>query len=153
MGSYYSGRAGSLLLNDIPVAKVRDWSIECNVDLLDSTTLGDYARTYHPSTKSATGSATLVYYRIDSSENNTRKEFTSLLNKIMHTGRITRSDMVALKLRVGAGNVDASTADDTIHVNAFITNASIAVSNGELTTVPIQFTVEGDWVGTIEPTF
>jgi hypothetical protein len=65
----------------------------------------------------------------------------------MHTGRIGRSDMVTLKLRVGTG------ADDTIQIRAFITNASIAVSNGELTAVPIQFTVEGDWIGIIQPTF
>jgi hypothetical protein len=71
----------------------------------------------------------------------------------MHTGKITRSDLVTLKLRVGTGNPDASTADDTIQVRAFITNASIAVSNGELTAVPIQFTVEGDWIGIVQPTF
>jgi hypothetical protein len=153
MGSYYSGRAGSLILDDKPVAKVRDWSIEMSVDLLDATTLGDFARTQHPSTKSATGSCTLLYYRLDSSENTAYKEFTSLLSKIMHTGRITRSDIVTLKLRVGTGNSDASTADDTIQIRAFITNASIAVSNGELTAVPIQFTVEGDWIGIIQPTF
>jgi hypothetical protein len=153
MGSYYSGRAGSLILDDKPVAKVRDWSIEMNVDLLDATTLGDFARTQHPSTKSATGSCTLLYYRLDSSENTAYKEFTSLLSKIMHTGRITRSDLVTLKLRVGSGNPDASAADDTIQIRAFITNASIAVSNGELTAVPIQFTVEGDWIGVVQPTF
>jgi hypothetical protein len=147
MGSYYSGRAGSLILDDKPVAKVRDWSIEMSVDLLDATTLGDFARTQHPSTKSATGSCTLLYYRLDSSENTAYKEFTSLLSKIMHTGRIGRSDMVTLKLRVGTG------ADDTIQIRAFITNASIAVSNGELTAVPIQFTVEGDWIGIVQPTF
>jgi hypothetical protein len=147
MGSYYSGRAGSLILDDKPVAKVRDWSIEMNVDLLDATTLGDFARTQHPSTKSATGSCTLLYYRLDSSENTAYKEFTALLSKIMHTGRITRSDLVTLKLRVGTG------ADDTIQIRAFITNASIAVSNGELTAVPIQFTVEGDWIGIVRPTF
>jgi len=148
MGSYYSGRAGSLLIDDKPVAKVRDWSIEMSVDLLDATTLGDFARTQHPSTKSATGSCTLLYYRLDTSENVTNKEFTSLLNKIMHTGKITRNDIVTLKLRVGDGG-----AKDDIRLQAFITNASIAVTNGELTAVPIQFTVEGDWIGVVQPTY
>lgn len=153
MGSYYSGRAGSLLVDNVPVAKVRDWSIEVSVDLLDATTLGDYARTHHPSTKSATGSATLLYYRLDSSENAAYKEFTSILSKIMKTDRIRRSDLVTMKLRVGDGNPDASVADDTIQFQAFITNASIAVANGELTAVPFQFTVEGDFQGIIQPTF
>lgn len=153
MGSYYSGRAGSMLVDNVPVAKVRDWSIEVSVDLLDATTLGDYARTHHPSTKSATGSATLLYYRLDSSENAAYKEFTSMLGKIMNRRRITRSDLVTMKLRVGDGNPDTSVADDTIQFDAFITNASIAVANGELTAVPFQFTVEGDFIGIIEPTF
>lgn len=153
MGSYYSGRAGSLLVDNVPVAKVRDWSIEVSVDLLDATTLGDYARTHHPSTKSATGSATLLYYRLDSSENAAYKEFTSILSKIMKTDRIRRSELVTMKLRVGDGNPDASVADDTIQFQAFITNASIAVANGELTAVPFQFTVEGDFQGIIQPTF
>lgn len=153
MGSYYSGRTGSLLVDNVPVAKVRDWSIEVSVDLLDATTLGDYARTHHPSTKSATGSATLLYYRLDSSENAAYKEFTALLSKIMKTDRIRRSDLVTMKLRVGSGNTDASVADDTIQFQAFITNASIAVANGELTAVPFQFTVEGDFQGIIQPTF
>ena len=147
MGSYYSGRAGSLLIDNVPVAKVRDWSIEVSVDLLDATTLGDYARTHHPSTKSATGSATLLYYRLDSSENAAYKEFTAMLSKIMTTDRIRRSNMVTMKLRVGDDN------NDTIRFQAFITNASIAVANGELTAVPFQFTVEGDFQGIIQPTF
>lgn len=153
MGSYYSGRAGSLLVDNVPVAKVRDWSIEVSVDLLDATTLGDYARTHHPSTKSATGSATLLYYRLDSSENAAYKEFTALLSKIMKTDRIRRTDLVTMKLRVGGGIGDASAADDTIQFQAFITNASIAVANGELTAVPFQFTVEGDFQGVIQSTF
>ena len=153
MGSYYSGRAGSMLVDNVPVAKVRDWSIEVSVDLLDATTLGDYARTHHPSTKSATGSATLLYYRLDSSENAAYKEFTELLSKIMKTDRIRRTDLVTMKLRVGDGSANASVADDTIQFQAFITNASIAVANGELTAVPFQFTVEGDFQGIIQPTF
>ena len=153
MGSYYSGRAGSMLVDNVPVAKVRDWSIEVSVDLLDATTLGDYARTHHPSPKSATGSATLLYYRLDSSENAAYKEFTELLSKIMKTDRIRRTDLVTMKLRVGDGSANASVADDTIQFQAFITNASIAVANGELTAVPFQFTVEGDFQGIIQPTF
>lgn len=153
MGSYYSGRAGSLLVDNVPVAKVRDWSIEVSVDLLDATTLGDYARTHHPSTKSATGSATLLYYRLDSSENAAYKEFTSMLSKIMTRDRIRRSNLVTMKLRVGNGNVDVGAPSDTIQFDAFITSASISVVNGELTAVPFQFTVEGDFQGIVQPTF
>lgn len=153
MGAYYTGRAGSLFVDNVRVAKVRDWSIETSVDLLDTTALGDYARTYHPSNKSATGSATLLYYRLDSSENAAYKEFTSMLRMIMKQGRIRKTDLVTMKLRVGDGDEDATPTDNTIEFQAYITNASIAVTNSELTSVAFQFTVQGDFMGVIQSTF
>ena len=45
-----------------------------------------------------------------------------------------------LKLRVGAAS------NDTIEFFAFITNADVSINTGELVTVPIQFTVDGDFL-------
>ena len=61
----------------------------------------------------------------------------------MKTGAITTSEKVLLELNVGAGN-----ADD-IKFNAYITSASISVSTGELSVVPINFTVDGDFTEVI----
>jgi len=47
---------------------------------------------------------------------------------------------VLLELNVGGG-----TRDD-IKVNAYITSAQVSVATGELSVVPIQFTVDGDFV-------
>ena len=57
----------------------------------------------------------------------------------MKTGAVTESDKVLLELNVGGG-----TADD-ISFNAYITSAQVSVSTGELSVVPIQFTMDGDF--------
>jgi hypothetical protein len=66
-----------------------------------------------------------------------------MLSKVMKTGTITTTDRVFLDLNVGGG-----TADD-IQFYAYITNATVGVSTGELSTVQIQFTMDGDFVEVI----
>jgi hypothetical protein len=58
----------------------------------------------------------------------------------MKGGAATESDRVFLELNVGGG------AADDIKFNAYITGAQVSVSTGELSTVPIQFTMDGDFV-------
>jgi len=142
--AFYTGRMGAVEYNGKQVAKVRDWSIEANVNLLETTALGEGSSTFHPGIKGATGSATLLYYRLESGESASKVQFTELLNKLIKYGRIQTGDRVQLKLMTGTGS------QDTLRFNAYITNASIAVSTNELVTVPIQFTVDGDWEALIQ---
>jgi hypothetical protein len=137
---FYTGRTGSLVFGGKPVAKIRDWSLETTVELLNTNTVDSAVNTYTPGVKGASGSATLLYYRLESGENTTYTEFTSLLGKIMKTGAITDSDRVYMELNVGGDE-----ADD-IKFYAYITSAQVTVSTGELSSVPIQFTVDGDFV-------
>jgi hypothetical protein len=137
---FYTGRTGSLVFGGKPVAKIRDWSLETTVELLSTNTVDSAVNTYTPGVKGASGSATLLYYRLESGENTTYTEFTSLLGKIMKTGAITDSDRVYMELNVGGDE-----ADD-IKFYAYITSAQVTVSTGELSSVPIQFTVDGDFV-------
>jgi hypothetical protein len=142
---FYTGRTGSLVFNSKPVAKIRDWSLDTTVELLSTNTIDSVSNTFTPGVKSAAGSATLVYYRLESGESASYTQFTELLNKIHKTGAITESDRVLLRLNVGGG------AADDIQFYAYITSAQISVSTGELSVVPIQFTVDGDFLsdGTI----
>lgn len=137
---FYTGRTGSLVFGGKPVAKIRDWSLETTVELLSTNTVDSAVNTYTPGVKGASGSATLLYYRLESGENTTYTEFTSLLSKIMKTGAVTDSDRVYMELNVGGDE-----ADD-IKFYAYITSAQVTVSTGELSSVPIQFTVDGDFV-------
>ena len=142
---FYTGRTGSLVFNSKPVAKIRHWSLDTTLELLSTNTIDSVSSTFTPGVKSATGSATLVYYRLESGESASYTQFTELLSKIHKTGAVTESDRVLLKLNVGGG------AADDIQFYAYITSAQISVATGELSVVPIQFTIDGDFLsgGTI----
>lgn len=137
---FYTGRTGSVTYGGKPVAKIRDWSLETSVELISTNTVDSTSNTYVPGVKSASGSASLLYYRLESGESASYTQFTDLLGKIQKVGAITESDRVQLKLNVGTA------ANDDIQFYAYITAAQVAVSNGELTSVPIQFTVDGDFL-------
>ena len=141
---FYTGRTGKLEFWDSgaykPVAKVRDWSLETSVELLSTVAIDSTVTTFVPGIKSASGSATLLYYRLEVGESDTLTQFTALLGRIQKVGAVTESDRVKLKLRIGAG------AADDIDFFAYITSAQVGVSTGELVVVPIQFTVDGDFV-------
>lgn len=141
--AFYTGRSGSLVFGGKPVAKIRDWSLETTVELLSTNTIESGVNTFVPGVKGATGSATLVYYKLESGESASLTEFTALLSKIMKTSAVTTSDRVALELNVGGAN------DDDIKFNAYITSASVSVSTGELSVVPINFTVDGEFTEVI----
>jgi hypothetical protein len=140
---FFTGRTGSLIFDSKPVAKIRDWSLETTVELLSTNTIDSAVNTFTPSIKGATGSATLMYYRLESGESATNTQFTALLGKIMKTGAAETTDRVLLELNVGGD------AADDIKLNAYITSAQVSVSTGELSVVPIQFTMDGDFTEVI----
>ena len=82
---FFTGRTGSLVFNGKPVAKIRDWSLETTVELISTNTIDSGVNTFVPGSKGATGSATLLYYKLESGESSSLTEFTSLLSKIMKT--------------------------------------------------------------------
>lgn len=140
---FFTGRSGSLVFNGKPVAKIRDWSLDTTVELLSTNSIDSAVNTFTPGVKGATGSATLMYYRLESGESATLTQFTDLLTKIMRTGAVAETDRVLLELNVGGG------AADDIRLNAYITSAQVSVSTGELSVVPIQFTMDGDFIEVI----
>ena len=140
---FYTGRSGSLVFDSKPVAKIRDWSVETTVELLSTNTIDSAVNTFTPGVKGATGSATLMYYRLESGESASLTQFTALLSKIMKGGAAEPTDRVLLELNVGGA------AADDIAFNAYITSAQVSVSTGELSVVPIQFTMDGDFIDVV----
>ena len=141
---FYTGRTGSLAIaGGLPIAKIKDWSLDTTVELLSTNDISSAVNTFTPGTKGATGSATLLYYRLESGDSASYQQFTAMLGKVMKTGSVTTDDRVFLDLNVGGGG-----ADD-IKLYAYITNATVGVSTGELSTVQIQFTMDGDFVEVI----
>jgi hypothetical protein len=158
--AFYTGRSGSLSFgttdstapssslsaptNVRQVAKIRDWSLDTTVELISTNSIDSGVNTFTPGIKGATGSATLIYYRLEGNESNTLWSFVNLLqNSIMKTGNITEADRLFFELNTGGDN------SDDIKFWAYITSAGVAVSTGELSTVPIQFTMDGDFVETL----
>lgn len=159
--AYFTGRTGALYLTSAgtgdptplvaeKACKLRDWSLETTVDLLETTTVDTAVKGYTPGASSATGSATLLYYRREAGE--TGVDFDTFLSKIMKTTNagVTEADRVGMILRVGDTPAGVDNKDD-IAFNAYINNASLSVGTGELTAVSIQFTVDGPFREIVNP--
>jgi len=123
MAKVYTGRDGSLQLSDSTLTKVTSWSLQADVELLETTTLGDNQRSFSPGVQSFAGSATLLYYKDDDNTN----DASTLLRKLVKTGTggVTTTDLVVLTLRLADG---ASYSD--IKLSAYINSASIGASVG-----------------------
>lgn len=161
--AFYTGRTGALYLTTAGTGdptvvasekalKLRDWSLETTLELLETTTVDTAVKSYTPGAVSSTGSATVLYYRREgTTSTEPGVQFDQFLGKIMKTSAagVTESDRVGIVLRVGdtpGGGLDIK---DDIAFNAYITSASMQVSTGELTSVAIQFTVDGAFRETV----
>ena len=138
---FYTGRTGTLKVNSSQIAKIRDWSLETTVEMLSTNTIDSAVNTFTPGVKGATGSATLMYYRLEAGDPSDANKvaFTAILSKIMKNGAVSTADRVLLELNIGGA------ANDDIKCYAYITSAQVSVSTGELSVVPIQFTMDGDF--------
>lgn len=155
--AFYTGRTGALFMisagtveatpgSSARALKLRDWSLETSLELLETTTVDTAVKSYTPGAVSATGSATVLYYRREgTTSTEPGRQFTDFLDKIMKTSTegVTESDRVGLVLRVGTEAGTGNDIKDDIAFNAYITSASLQVSTGELSSVAIQFTVDG----------
>ena len=150
--SYRSGQHGKLFIKnsnisssggDTAVGKVRNWSINFQQSVLDTTCLSDTDRTIMQGMRSFTGSGSLVYY----SENNSN--FTLLMKNMVATGgsdpfdkdfgalgTAKQPEMVRLNLQL-----DGSASPENMIVFAYISSFNITCSTGEV--VSADFSFEG----------
>ena len=145
---FYTGRSGSLKVEGKKVAKIRDWSLESTMELLSTNAIDSSFNTFTPGVKGATGSATLLLYRLQNENTATNTDaFNVLLDSNIMTGdSATESDLLTFEL-----NASNAAADD-ITFEGYITSASMSVSTGELSTVSINFTVDGKFTQTFSAT-
>ena len=132
MAKVYTGRDGVMQLAGTTLAKVVSFSLQANLETLETTTLNENIRSYTPGISGYTGSATLLYYKDDSDNINT----TDLLNKLYKTGTagVSSSDTVELTFRW----VDGADNND-IKLTAYVTSASIGASTGDIVRAEISF--------------
>ena len=132
MAKAYTGRDGQLLLGTDVLVKVTSWSLQAEVELLETTSLGDSVRSFTPGVQAFSGSASLIYYKADDNS----IDASDLLRKLIKTGTagVTAADTVALTLRLA----DGSDLND-ITLTAYITSASIGAAVGEIVSAQISF--------------
>lgn len=132
MAKIYTGRDGVLQLSGTTIAKVASFSLQSDLETLETTTLGESVRSYSPGVLGYSGSANLLYYKDDNDAINTAE----LLNKLIKTGTsgVSSSDTVDLTLRWVDG-VD----NNDIKLTAYITSAQMGASTGEIVSVSISF--------------
>jgi len=136
MAKAYTGRDGQLLLGSNALVKVTSWTLQADLELLETTSLADNLRTFTPGVQSFAGTASLIYYKAD----NGSIDASELLRKLVRTGTsgASAADAVTLTLRLA----DGSDLND-VSLTAFITSASIGASVGEIVSAQISFQATG----------
>lgn len=137
MAKVYTGRDGVLQVAGTTVAKVSSFSVQANLETLETTTLSENIRSYVPGVVGYTGSCSLLYYKEDSGSINT----TSLLNALVKTGSagVTSSDTVDLTFRW----VDGADIND-IKINAYVSSATMGAATADLVRAEISFIGTGE---------
>lgn len=141
---FYTGRAGSLFVGDPPkkVAKIRDWSLETTLELLSTNAIDTNFNEFSPGVKGATGSATILMYRLEGEDKSQNIDAFTLLEdtKILSREASKYQNLIDMELNIGGHN------RDDIKFKAFVTSASMSISTGELSVATINFTVNGQFI-------
>lgn len=120
----YTGANGSFTINGY-TGVVRNATVDISRDVLETTNLGDYSRTYTPGLIGATGSATFIY------ESEVK---SNLIANVLNT-TTARDTPVAVTLTVGTGQ--------TLAGSVFITQVGTSVSVGDVTSTNVAFQFTG----------
>ena len=121
----YTGKDGSITFGNALQARVRAWTVEGSLALIDVTTLDKDAVQNEAGLKSFSGTATIMYQ-----DDNTALQ--TLLDNIF-----TNADPVKSSVRFNWG-------PKRLSFNAFVTSATISTSIGEIITADVSFTAAGD---------
>lgn len=134
MAKQFTGIDGALYVDDVKVARVSEFSFSADAEILDRTSLGDYARNYVYGVQSFSGSATLFYY-----ENNSNQiEGSSLLTDVVRTTATPTEPTHVLELRFGGGSQNRA-----VKFKCALNTVEISATTGEIVQAQISFTVCG----------
>lgn len=126
-----TGANGEMRYNNMRVAKCREFSLDISRDALETTTLGDYDRTYIEGIRGATGTATILYDEYDGTA-------TQLLNNVFTDS--SSAAPISLVLNTSTGK--------RLAASAFLTQVGVPVSVGEVVACSISFQITGPLDGT-----
>ncbi len=130
MAKFYTGRDGRLVIDGTEQAKVTNWSLTGNLEVLETTTLGDSQRSYTPGVQEFSGTASLLYY----SDEANRNDAATALKNVLKISGVGSNDTVDMRLRLVEGNTNHD-----IRLTAYITSATYSASVGEVSSAQISF--------------
>jgi len=134
MAKQFTGIDGALLVDGVKVAKVSDWSFDGSVNLLETTTLGDYARNYVSGIQQFNGSAKLFYY-----ENAANKiEGSALMDDVLRTTQTPTEPTHTMELQLNNGAQARKIA-----FKCALNQVQVSASAGEIIEASVSFTVCG----------
>lgn len=134
MAKQYTGIDGALYVDSTKVARVSEWSFSAEADVLETTSLGDFARDYVYGLQSFSGSATIFYY-----ENNSNQiDGKSLLTDVLRTNQTPTDPTHTLELRFSGGSKTRS-----VTFKCALNSVEISATTGEIIQAAISFTVCG----------
>lgn len=137
MAKVYTGRDGQLLLGGTTLVKVTSWQLQADLELLETTSIGDNRRTFAPGVLSYAGSASLIYYK----ENDGNIAVSELLNKLVNTNAsgASEADVVTFTLRLA----DGSDLND-VTLTAYINSVQFGSAVGEIVSAQVNFQATGN---------
>jgi hypothetical protein len=130
MAKVFTGKDGRLLLDGIDQVKVTNWSLTGNLEMLETTSLGDNQRTYAPGVQDFSGSATLLYYN----DGTGRNDAATALRNVLRVSGVSDGDTVDMRLRLVEGNTNHD-----VRLATYITSVSFGASVGEVSSAQINF--------------
>lgn len=134
MAKHFTGIDGALYADGNRVGKITEWSFSGSAETLETTTLGDFAKTYVYGIQSFSGSCTLLYYEADAG----KIDGSALLADVMRTTQTPTDSTHELELRYQNGAVTHA-----VRFDCLLPSVSVSASAGEIVTADISFTVTG----------
>lgn len=151
VSGYYTGKDGRLSTGPdqaglAETAKVTSWSLDGAVDVLETTHLGAYERSYVPGLKSATGSASVLYYEPENKGPTDCSNVASILSKIITGTDLTEANArLYFQLLWNDGVTNPGRDRRALEFYGFITQASMAMQTGAVLQVNLSFQMSGDY--------
>ena len=144
---FYSGTQGQMFIDGVKAARVRSWSINSSLGLLDTTTLGDTDATSTPGIRTNTGNCTIYYFApVDGARNSC----SDLINKLLKRGTDINNPGVAgeaekVTLRLAITESASSTGVKHITGDVYLTSVAMTCAVGEVFSADVAFQCDGAW--------
>ena len=134
MAKQFTGQDGALYLDGAKVARVSAWTFSASVDVLPTTTLGDFAATAIYGNQSFSGTCSIYYYEKDGGS----IEGGGLLSDVVRTTATPNEPTHELRLAYLNG---ATTHE--VKFRCLLSQVSIAATAGGIVNAEVTFSVTG----------